>query len=90
MEHYYRNCICGRRIPAKHYLCRECRDIYGSRDEWPEWLKFYVADMKREEDCETNTRERHYDAVAERVVQRPRQSLRDAFDENGIVVLRFD
>ena len=43
-----RYCPCGKTIGYKQSLCKECAYIYGSRSEWPAWLKFYVADIQRE------------------------------------------
>ena len=88
----YRACPCGRKIPAKHYLCRECRDIYGERSEWPEWLKFYIADLKREQDVEIHERANagrvFYDVQAERLVKQTRTSLLECYDAQGSIILR--
>lgn len=88
----YRQCPCGRKIPAKHYLCRECKDIYGERVDWPEWLKFYVADMRREQRVEINeqinTRRAFYDVQAERLVSQRRSSLIESYDTQGSIILR--
>lgn len=46
MENY---CICGKNIPKKWYLCRECYEKYGKdKTKWPEWLRFYTRDIHRE------------------------------------------
>ncbi len=42
-------CICGKVITNGFELCANCTAEYGlDRTEWPEWLRFLVADMKRE------------------------------------------
>ena len=44
-----RLCVCGKRITSNFELCSECLSIYGDeRNEWPEWLKFWVNDTRRE------------------------------------------
>ena len=44
-----RCCICGKVITNCFELCANCTAEYGlDRTEWPEWLRFLVADMKRE------------------------------------------
>ena len=88
MTNIYHECICGKKISVRKWLCSECREIYGPRGEWPEWLRFYIADLRREEDAEIKRREKHYDAVEERVVQRPRSSLDETYNEDGCVNLR--
>lgn len=48
-----RTCVCGAEIPWNRSLCRRCREEYGpDREQWPEWLRFYVADVQRELDTE--------------------------------------
>ena len=50
-----RLCPCGKKIPAKWRLCRECVEIYGTApSEWPEWLRWMVSDIQREIDYERN------------------------------------
>lgn len=50
-----RLCPCGKKIPSKWRLCRECAEIYGvDSKEWPEWLRWMVADIQREIDYERN------------------------------------
>ena len=45
-----RQCVCGQRITGRNHLCKECLVIYGTnRAEWPEWLKFLVNDIDREQ-----------------------------------------
>lgn len=45
----HRICVCGKPIVGKCDLCRECARIYGVNcSVWPEWLRFLVADLKRE------------------------------------------
>jgi len=44
-----KRCICGKVITSKYDLCANCMAEYGKdRSEWPDWLKFMVADMRRE------------------------------------------
>lgn len=90
MSILYRECVCGKKISRRRVLCSECREIYGASEDWPEWLKFYVSDMRREENYTSNHREIHYDTVSERIVSQPRVSLLDKHDENGCVILRFE
>ena len=53
-----RVCVCGKKIAGRVDLCKECSEIYGlEKGEWPEWLKFYVSDLKREYMAEYNSRE---------------------------------
>lgn len=34
-----RHCPCGKGIPDKQKLCRECSEIYGDkREDYPQWL----------------------------------------------------
>ena len=34
-----RHCPCGKGIPDKQQLCRECNEIYGDkREDYPQWL----------------------------------------------------
>lgn len=49
-----RKCVCGKYLAGKRHLCDECSDIYGQREEWPEWLKFWVNDTERENRREIN------------------------------------
>lgn len=42
-------CICGKVITSGFDLCSNCTAEYGDdRTEWPDWLRFMVADLKRE------------------------------------------
>ena len=43
-----RYCVCGLKVAGKKHLCDKCSAIYGTRQEWPEWLKFWVNDTERE------------------------------------------
>jgi len=44
-----KRCICGKVITSNFDLCANCMAEYGKdRSEWPDWLKFMIADMKRE------------------------------------------
>jgi hypothetical protein len=44
-----KRCICGKIITSQYDLCANCLAEYGNnRSEYPEWLKFMIADMKRE------------------------------------------
>jgi hypothetical protein len=44
-----RYCVCGKEIAKGMRLCKECFDKYGNdSSEWPEWIKFFVNDVKRE------------------------------------------
>ena len=44
-----KHCVCGKIITSNYDLCNSCLEQYGKvRSEWPEWLIFMVADMKRE------------------------------------------
>jgi len=46
-------CVCGKTIPIKNDLCRECLSLYGTdKTEWAEWLRFMVSDLKREYEYE--------------------------------------
>ena len=58
-----RYCPCGKMVAGRRYLCDECSAIYGTKSgRWPRWLRFQVADMKREYDyeCECCEREDQY------------------------------
>jgi len=44
-----KRCICGKVITSNFDLCSKCLQQYGTnRDEYPDWLKFFIADLKRE------------------------------------------
>ena len=44
-----KRCVCGKVITSNYDLCNSCLEQYGKdRSEWPEWLIFTVADLKRE------------------------------------------
>ena len=44
-------CVCGKVITNSYDLCNYCLGEYGSNStEWPEWLRFIVADLHRERD----------------------------------------
>lgn len=44
-----KRCVCGKAITSNFDLCEKCMVEYGkNRAEWPDWLTFMVADMKRE------------------------------------------
>ena len=50
-----RYCVCGMRVRDDQRLCRECAEIYGTdSSEWPEWLRWYVNDLKRDLRSEIN------------------------------------
>ncbi len=54
----WRQCVCGTKIAWGHTLCAECLKAYGARrNEWPEWLRFWVDDTQRELNAERNHRE---------------------------------
>ena len=54
----WRRCVCGTKIAWGHTLCAECLKAYGARrNEWPEWLRFWVDDTQRELNAERNHRE---------------------------------
>jgi len=53
-----RYCVCGKRIAGKRHLCDECVAIYGARENWPEWLRFWVNDTEREAKQESRINER--------------------------------
>lgn len=45
-----RKCPCGKPILPNRRICKECGDIYGfDSSEWPEWLRWQVNDITREE-----------------------------------------
>lgn len=45
-----RYCPCGRVVSVNRGICEECGKIYGyDREEWPDWLRFMVNDITREE-----------------------------------------
>lgn len=45
----YKTCVCGKRINPKSDLCKDCSDTYGTdKNDWPDWLTFMVADIRRE------------------------------------------
>lgn len=52
-----RYCVCGKRIAGKRHLCDECVAIYGARNNWPEWLRFWVNDTECEARQETRINE---------------------------------
>jgi len=82
-----RVCACGKLIAGKHYLCKECEDIYGTtRAEWPEWLRFQLNDMKREEMAERTLCDR--EICFSDIDKKKRASLLDTFDEDGLLILR--
>lgn len=44
-----KRCVCGKIITSQYDLCANCLREYGTdRSEYPEWLKFMIADLKRE------------------------------------------
>jgi hypothetical protein len=47
-------CVCGKSVLPSHSLCKECFEIYGVKSEWPEWLRWMVADIQREWDYDRN------------------------------------
>jgi hypothetical protein len=48
-----KKCACGKSIKGKNDLCHECLEVFGTdKAEWPEWLRFMVADLKREYEYE--------------------------------------
>ena len=50
-----KKCVCGAVISNSRSLCKECGKIYGyTRNEWPLWLQWQVADIQREWDWERN------------------------------------
>ena len=56
-----KTCVCGESIPQRWTLCKNCLQKYGSdRDAWPPWLRFMVADIKRERRAE----QRHADMLS--------------------------
>ncbi len=44
-----KRCVCGKVITSQYDLCANCLREYGTnRSEYPEWLVFMIADLKRE------------------------------------------
>jgi hypothetical protein len=44
-----KKCVCGTDIHNDRSLCRECGSVYGyNSSEWPEWLRWQVSDIQRE------------------------------------------
>lgn len=44
-----KRCVCGKIITSQYDLCANCLAEYGTdRSLYPDWLKFMIADMKRE------------------------------------------
>jgi len=75
-------------IAGTRELCPECREIYGDRADYPEWLKFLLADMRREQRLEVRE-----SVMAERSIDddtpKPRRaSLAERLDENNEIILR--
>ncbi|RLC33519.1 hypothetical protein DRH14_04735 [Candidatus Shapirobacteria bacterium] len=59
-------CVCGKSIKYNSSLCHECQQIYGIKvSEWPEWLKWLVADVKREWDHERYRDDLPYDDLTD-------------------------
>lgn len=57
----YKTCVCGKTIKSRRSLCAECLEIYGANiGEWPEWLRWLVADIQREWDTDRNHDELEY------------------------------
>lgn len=40
--------FCGSWKPVKWDMCRACLCEYGGRDEWPDWVRAVVEDVRRE------------------------------------------
>ena len=58
-----RYCVCGVPIPVDQPFCVTCKEIYGTKNtEWPEWLRVWMANYKRELDQENL--HRHYSTEA--------------------------
>lgn len=45
MARYY--CICGKVIPRKWEICSACREQYGDRRDWHDWMVELVSDNKK-------------------------------------------
>jgi hypothetical protein len=57
-----KTCVCGKTITNRTDLCAECKELYGTdKTDWPEWLRYMVADMKREYDYELKHMDFEYD-----------------------------
>ena len=53
-----KRCVCGKVITSQYDLCANCLKEYGyNRSEYPEWLVFMIADMKRERRQEFNIKQ---------------------------------
>lgn len=50
--HFMRRCLCCDKNPTTGYhpLCQDCYRKYGDKKDWEPWLKFLVADKRREMD----------------------------------------
>jgi hypothetical protein len=54
-----KRCVCGKVITNSYDLCNSCLEEYGADSgNWPEWLVFMVADLKRERRQDRITRDR--------------------------------
>ncbi len=83
-----KHCFCGKAIPVKWRLCNEHAAEYGTDPQkWDDWLKFLMADMKREYDQVRNSREVSESDIV--ILDRdPRMTLLERLDGDGFIVLR--
>lgn len=50
--------VCGEYKTKTAIICQECNQLYGERDEWPQWLCYVVADADREIKSDSRRQER--------------------------------
>ena len=83
-----RYCVCGKMIAGRRKLCPECASIYGSWGEYPEWLKFMLADMEREYRMEEREA-RHSEFSLDDDTPKPRRTSKlEQLDQDGLLILR--
>ena len=83
-----KHCFCGKAIPVNWRLCKEHAAEYGTDPEqWDDWLKFLMTDIKREYDQDRNSHEID-DCDIEIIHRDPRVTLLERFDTDGFIVLR--
>lgn len=57
-----RHCVCGKIITINSSLCNDCLKVHGTdRNQWPEWVRFLVAEEQKELDRERRHRELQLD-----------------------------
>lgn len=83
-----RNCICGKKIAGRRELCPECQMIYGCRGDYPEWLKFLLADTKHEQRSEARELAHVRKSLDDPIPEPERASLIEKLDEDGNLILR--